>query len=83
MPARTATLALQGRPQSTFGTDFWSELKRRFSRRRTIRMLADLDDHMLHDIGVDRSQVGRPRHGMTDWVVRTTTGRAQIAFIGR
>jgi uncharacterized protein YjiS (DUF1127 family) len=83
MPARTATLAFQGRTESVSGTDFWSALKRRWSQRRTIRMLADLDDHMLHDIGVDRNAVGRPRHSMSDWVVRTRTGTQQIAFIGR
>ena len=83
MPARAAALALQARPQTTFGTDLWSSLKRRFSQRRTIRMLADLDDHMLHDIGIDRSQVGRPRHSMNDWVVRSRSGATQIAFIGR
>jgi uncharacterized protein YjiS (DUF1127 family) len=83
MSARPATMAFQGRSQSVSGTDIWSALKRRWSQRRTMLMLADLDDHTLRDIGLDRSQIGRPRHSMSDWVVGTATGRAQIAFIGR
>ena len=67
----------------TTGSDFWSAVKRRWSRRRTNLVLADLDDQTLKDIGLDRSQVRRMRPGLADWVVQTNSGTQRIVFFGR
>jgi uncharacterized protein YjiS (DUF1127 family) len=82
MTARTATWAIDS-AQSIFGTELWSSLKRRWTRRRTSVLLADLDDQTLKDIGLDRGQVRRSRQGLTDWVVQTQSGTSRILFIGR
>lgn len=82
MTTRTATRSWQQLTDTT-GSDFWTSLKGRWSRRRTNLLLADLDDLTLKDIGLDRSQVRRTRQGLADWVVQTHSGTSRIVFIGR
>jgi len=54
-----------------------------WSRRKTDMALADLDDHVLKDIGIDPRDVRRPRSQMRDWMVDGRSGPARIVFIGR
>lgn len=54
-----------------------------WSRRRTELLVADLDDHILNDIGLDPRNVRRPRSEMRDWVVDARSGPARLIFIGR
>ena len=54
-----------------------------WSRRKTAMLVADLDDHILHDIGLDPQNVRRPRAEMRDWVVDAKSGPARLVFIGR
>jgi uncharacterized protein YjiS (DUF1127 family) len=79
----TTTTATWGSQQLTDTTGYWAALKRRWSRRRTNILLADLDDQTLKDIGLDRGQVRRTRQGLADWVVQTHSGTSRILFIGR
>ena len=54
-----------------------------WSRRKTAMLVADLDDHILQDIGIDPHNVRRPRAEMRDWVVDAKSGPARLVFIGR
>lgn len=52
-------------------------------RRRTVMLLADLDDHILRDIGLNPGEIRRPRNELRDWVVDGRAGPARLVFIGR
>jgi len=54
-----------------------------WSRRKTEMLVADLDDHILNDIGLDPQNVRRPRAEIRDWVVDARSGPARLVFIGR
>ncbi len=54
-----------------------------WSRRKTELLVADLDDHILNDIGLNPQIVRRPRAEMQDWVVDARSGPARLVFIGR
>jgi len=82
MSAQTAAWASQELTR-TSTTGFWEAAKRRWSRRRTNLLLADLDDQTLKDIGLDRGQIQRSRQGLSDWVVQTQSGTSRLLFIGR
>jgi uncharacterized protein YjiS (DUF1127 family) len=54
--------AIDGREQPDFRNNIvritaWAESV--FARRRTRRILEELDDHMLNDIGISRSDIPR------------------------
>jgi uncharacterized protein YjiS (DUF1127 family) len=53
-----------------------------WSRRKTEMLLADLDDHILRDIGVNPSEMRRPRNEIRDWVIDGRAGPARLVFIG-
>jgi uncharacterized protein YjiS (DUF1127 family) len=42
---------------------YFTELFRRAERKRALRELLKLDDHLLRDIGVTRADVGAMRRG--------------------
>jgi hypothetical protein len=46
-------------------------------------LVADLDDHILNDIGLNPQVVRRPRAEIQDWVVDARSGPARLVFIGR
>jgi hypothetical protein len=50
-----------------------------WSRRKTQMMIANLDDHILRDIGLDPSNVRRPSTATRDWVIDSRKG---LVFIG-
>ncbi len=54
-----------------------------WSRRKTAMLVADLDDHVLRDIGIEPGDVRRPRAQINDWVVDARSGPARLVFIGR
>lgn len=58
-------------------------LSRARSKRKTAAALADLEDHVLVDIGFDPSQVRRRERSTLDWVVHSHSGTARLVFIGR
>ena len=39
----------------------WLAIRRWLSHRKTIRILAELDDHMLRDIGIERTRLAYAR----------------------
>jgi len=85
MTSTTAITSAQA-PQSGFIemlSGMISEVRRGWSERRTSLLLADLDDHVLKDIGFHPGQVRRTRQGLTDWVIQTNSGTSRIVFIGR
>jgi uncharacterized protein YjiS (DUF1127 family) len=53
------------------------------ARRRTQGALADLDDHILDDIGINPATVHRHHQSMTEWVIQSHSGTARLVFIGR
>ncbi len=53
------------------------------AKRRTARALADLDDHVLIDIGLSPSEFRRNERAVTDWVLQSRSGTARLIFIGR
>jgi uncharacterized protein YjiS (DUF1127 family) len=56
-------------------------LKRAWSRRRTRILLADLDDHILEDIGLEKR---RPVAGAPlGWAVEGRTRMPSLVFLGR
>ena len=67
----SATLATIARPDvmrnsGAFARRFgawWNAIRRHFDRRAAIATLRDLDDHVLQDIGLDRSQIKAAVHG--------------------
>jgi hypothetical protein len=56
-------------------------LKSAWARRNTSRILSDLDDHMLYDIGVDPRdfRTSRPTAG---WLVRAQARMPGVVFLG-
>jgi uncharacterized protein YjiS (DUF1127 family) len=58
-------------------------LRRRWSRRRTRMILAELDDDTLRDIGLNPIELHNNRHGLIDQAIRTQSGTARIVFVGR
>ena len=62
---------------------FAASLLRHWSQRRTTRMIADLDDHILRDIGLNPGDVQRSREAMRDWVLDTRSETGRLVFIGR
>jgi len=60
-----------------------ASLLRYWSRQRTARMIADLDDHILRDIGLNSGDVRRSREAMRDWVLDTRSETGRLVFIGR
>jgi uncharacterized protein YjiS (DUF1127 family) len=59
--AISAAPAISARPEShalgSFLKSWWDGYWRRRAQRATVFMLRSLDDHSLHDIGVDRSEI--------------------------
>jgi uncharacterized protein YjiS (DUF1127 family) len=53
------------------------------AKRRTARVLGELDDHVLVDIGINPGEVLRHRQSVVDWIVQSHNGTARIVFIGR
>ncbi len=60
-----------------------SAVSRARARRRTERMLAELDDHALVDIGLNPGEVHRNNRSVADWVLQSHSGTARLVFIGR
>jgi uncharacterized protein YjiS (DUF1127 family) len=56
-------------------------LRRAWARRNTNRILSDLDDHMLSDIGVDPREV-RTNRPMAGWLVRAQARMPGLVFLG-
>ena len=85
MTTKTATWGAESSRSGTAATlsTIFATFTRKWSKRRTNFILADLDDHTLDDIGLHPSQVRRTRQGMSDWVVQTQSGTSRIIFIGR
>lgn len=51
--------------------------RRRLRGRQTTLELSLLDDHQLHDIGVDRSQIMAASHGIVERPTRITDAEAR------
>jgi uncharacterized protein YjiS (DUF1127 family) len=86
MTTKTATWGAETSQPGGFASlfaDIAERLRRFRARRRTLLILADLDDHTLDDIGFDPSHVRTTRPGAVDWVVQTHAGTARLVFIGR
>jgi len=65
-----ATAAVLAQRLAELGKDLWRAYRRRRSERATIAVLQALNDNVLHDIGIDRSEI--------ESVVRTRSkGRLQ------
>jgi len=80
----TALSAGQSMPSSRSAIlDAFETALAHWSRRKTEMALAELDDHVLRDIGVDPRDVRRPGSAMRDWVVDGRSGPARLVFIGR
>jgi uncharacterized protein YjiS (DUF1127 family) len=70
LDARHAGASPLGHRLSEFGRGLWRAYWRRRSERATITLLHSLQDNVLHDIGIDRSEI--------ESVVRTRSrGRLQ------
>jgi uncharacterized protein YjiS (DUF1127 family) len=86
MTTNTATWgAASPRPSRLFSTLVHAvdALARARSKRQTAKVLADLDDHVLQDIGLNPGEVRRSTHTVTDWVLQSHSGTARLVFIGR
>ncbi len=85
MTTKTATWGAESPRSTGFGglLEMIATLRRNWARRRTLLLLADLDDSTLDDIGLDPSHVRRTRPGAVDWVVHAHSGTARLVFIGR
>ena len=57
--------------------------RKAWGRQRTAMVLADLDDHILHDIGLNPGNARRPAATVRDWVVDGRAGPVRLVFIGR
>ncbi len=57
MPSTRPKPKVLHRARQTFGT-----LYRNWQARRSVRKLRDLDDHMLHDMGLTRTDVDLASH---------------------
>jgi len=65
-----ATAAVLTQRLAALGKDLWRAYRRRRAERATIAALQGLNDNVLHDIGIDRSEI--------ESVVRTRSkGRLQ------
>ncbi len=77
--------AASPRPSRLFSTLFHAvdAFARARSKRQTAKALAELDDHVLLDIGLNPAEVRRDHHTVTDWVLQSHSGTARLIFIGR
>jgi uncharacterized protein YjiS (DUF1127 family) len=58
-------------------------MRRARARRRTEHALAELDDHVLADIGFNPGTVRRT-HSVAEWVLQSNGGTtARLVFFGR
>ncbi len=53
------------------------------AERRTERALAELEDHVLLDIGINPGDVRRRERAATDWIMLSRSGTARLVFFGR
>ncbi len=85
MTTTAATLGGARRPTAFFAplARLVQALKRARAKRRTELALANLEDHVLLDIGIDPSKVRRSDRGLADWAVQTQSTTARIVFVGR
>jgi uncharacterized protein YjiS (DUF1127 family) len=64
LPEETGTLSRGARKVSGLAIRVASWMAREITVRRNMRRLAEFDDHMLHDVGVTRSDIeGAVRRG--------------------
>lgn len=74
MSSNTRTLALQSQPTPGLARSLWAWWENYWTRRAkraTVGLLRGLDDRVLHDIGIDRSEIESVVYGKgTDRLVR-------------
>ena len=79
----SATVATNARPDVTTRTGAfsrlisacWDGIARHFVRRTAVNRLRKLDDHMLRDIGLDRSEIEAAVYGYITRAGRTRKPR--------
>jgi uncharacterized protein YjiS (DUF1127 family) len=57
--------------------------RRRRSRRRTLMLISELDEHVLADIGINPADVRRRQVGRSEWLVAAGPGMQRLMLIDR